>query len=251
MTGADIRAAEEARVRLGLTRGAGDGDLRAAFQRAVKATHPDRGGDPEQFRQVLDAYRFLKARAELGSVAQQRPVAKPAPRAQPRPQPAAAAPKPEAAKTLLRISVTEAFLGGAKSVRLPDGKRGKIKLPPGLRSGEAVRFGPDKQYALPVLIVSEPGAEVRGDDLWLTVGVSQTFLKDGGRLEVSTPFGRRKLWISRSSAARGLFRAPGEGLPAVGARPRGHLYLKLELDQSLADTPAKSLLKRFAASWAA
>ena len=56
---------------------------------------------------------------------------------------------------------------------------------------------------------------------------------------------------SRTSASRGLFRAPGEGLPARPGRAKGHLYLKFELDESLKQSPAKSLLARFAAAWAA
>jgi curved DNA-binding protein len=152
---------------------------------------------------------------------------------------------------VLRISVAEAFLGASKAVRLTDGRQGKVKLPPGLRSGDIARFGAKADQRIAVSIMPEPGAEVRGDDLWMTVPVSEAFLKSGGRLEVTTPLGRRSLWISRSSASRGLFRAPGEGLPATETRPRGHLYLRLKLDPALADTPAKTLLRRFAASWAA
>ena len=103
---------------------------------------------------------------------------------------------------------------------------------------------PNADQRIAVSIMPEPGAEVRGDDLWMTVPVSEAFLKSGGRLEVTTPLGRRSLWISRSSATRGLFRAPGEGLPATETRPRGHLYLRLKLDPALADTPAKTLFNK-------
>lgn len=230
---AEIVTAAQASAILAVAPDAAPDVVRAAFRRAAKAAHPDRGGDPAEFRRVLDAYRLLSAKA---------PGA-PQPARQPEPPQARPAPSPA-----LRISVAEAFLGAAKTVRLPDGREGKAKLPPGLRSGDFVGFGP---HSIAVSIAPEPGAEVLGDDLWLTVPVSEAFLKSGGRLEVSTPFGRRSLWISRSSAARGLFRAPGEGLPATDTRPRGHLYLRLNADAALADTPAKSLLRRFAASWAA
>jgi curved DNA-binding protein len=93
--------------------------------------------------------------------------------------------------------------------------------------------------------------EVRGDDLWMTVSVSPAFLKEGGRLEVVTPRGPRAVWISRTSAARGLYRTPGEGLPATDTHVRGHLYLSLAPDEALSDSLAKSLLRRFAAAWAA
>ncbi len=238
---AEIRTAEQARALLALAQDAAPDAVRAAFRRAAKAAHPDRGGDPAEFRRVLEAYRLLSAAPSA------RPVRQP-------PPPAAAEPPAEPRvrrKVPLRITVAEAFLGAAKTVRLADGRQGKVKLPPGLRSGDIARFGPKADQRIAVSITPEPGAEVRGDDLWLTVPVSEAFLKSGGRLEVTTPLGRRSLWISRSSASRGLFRAPGEGLPATEVRPRGHLYLRLNADAALADSPAKSLLRRFTASWAA
>ena len=57
--------------------------------------------------------------------------------------------------------------------------------------------------------------------------------------------------MSRTSAARGLYRVPSEGLPPRGSRERGHLFLKFEADDSLNERPAKSLLARFAQVWAA
>ncbi len=235
---ADIKTAAQARALLRVASDAAPEAVRSAFRRAAKAAHPDRGGDPAEFRRVLDAYRLLSAKAP--SASRSEPVAEP--------------PPPQADKAqypVLRISVAEAFLGVTKTVRLAGGRQGKVKLPPGLRSGDIARFAAGGEERITVSIAPEPGVEVHGDDLWLTVPVNEAFLKAGGRLEVTTPFGRRSLWISRSSASRGLFRAPGEGLPATETRPRGHLYLRLQHDPGLADTPAKSLLRRFAASWAA
>jgi curved DNA-binding protein len=100
-------------------------------------------------------------------------------------------------------------------------------------------------------VAPHAGAELRGADLWLTVRVSPQFQREGGRMEVDTPLGPRQFWVSRTSASRGLFRAPGEGLPERKGRPRGHLYLTFELDESLSQGSSQSLLKRFAAVWAA
>jgi len=250
MTSGEIRTVAQARAVLQVRADAAPEAITAAFRRAAKAAHPDRGGDPVDFRRVLDAYRLLAATAAAPNSASAprpaRPEPQPGPAAEPPPQPS----KP-AALAVLRISVAEAVCGTSKTVRLPDGRRGRVKLPAGMRSGDVARFGPGDDDRIVVSISPEPGAEVRGDDLWLTTPVSREFLKDGGRLEVDTPVGKRAFWISRSSAARGLFRAPGEGLPATETRPRGHLYLRLQLDATLSDSLAKSLLRRFAASWAA
>ncbi len=255
-TGDDIRTEPHARAILKLAADAAPSTWRAAFQREVKAAHPDRGGDPERFRLVIQAYAFLKT----VDVAPRRPV-----RASPRPRPSAAAaaraqpaprpePRPEpdvevSHDPLLRLSIVEAFRGCEKSMRGHGGKQFKIRLPAGLQTGDVVRFGAEGEHRATIAVTPIQGAELQGADLWLTVAVSAEFLKEGGRMEVDTPLGARKFWVSRTSASRGLYRAPGEGLPARAARPRGHLYLKFELDESLNQSSAKSLLARFAAVW--
>ena len=59
-SGADIRSEHQARAILKLAADDPPSAWRAAFQREVKAAHPDRGGDGEHFRLVIEAYRFLK-----------------------------------------------------------------------------------------------------------------------------------------------------------------------------------------------
>jgi curved DNA-binding protein len=92
---------------------------------------------------------------------------------------------------------------------------------------------------------------VRGDDLWMTAKVAPAVLKRGGRINVDTPLGRRSVWIDRNAAERGLVRVEGQGLPARGRRPKGHLFIRLSPAAGLADSAALSLLRRFAAAWAA
>jgi DnaJ-class molecular chaperone len=45
--------------RLGVERGAGVADIRRAHLRAAKEHHPDRGGDPEKFKKIQQAYEVL------------------------------------------------------------------------------------------------------------------------------------------------------------------------------------------------
>jgi DnaJ domain len=49
-----------ARAVLGVAEHASSDDVRAAFRRQVAASHPDRGGAPEQFRTVVDAFSALR-----------------------------------------------------------------------------------------------------------------------------------------------------------------------------------------------
>jgi curved DNA-binding protein len=264
MSTGEVQSEGQARAILGLAADTPPSAWRVAFQREVKAAHPDRGGDPDRVRLVIEAYRFLKL-VELKPGAAGRTVhVEPRPRPHPAPRPAAEAPAAEtppppepAAEPLwdprkpgFRISIVEAFKGCEKMVRIKPGKKFRVRLPGGLQTGDVVRFGPEGEHHLVIEVVPHPGAELRGADLWLQVSVSAEFLREGGRMEVETPFGPRKFWVSRTSAARGVFRSPGDGLPAQGSRVRGHLYLKFELDTALTQRPSSSLLRRFAAAWA-
>jgi len=253
--GADIRSEYHARAILKLAPDAPPSMWRAAFQREAKAAHPDRGGDSERMRLVIEAYRYLKTMGLPPQKPRPGPRAPPPPaaaRAEPPPEPGAQAePADEQPVPPLKISIVEAFRGAERLVRIKSGQKFKVRLPAGLQSGDVVRFGPTGENRLIIEVEPISKAELKGADLWLTVGVSREFLKEGGRVEVDTPLGPRKFWVSRTSASRGLYRVPGEGLPARDGRERGHLFLKFEADDSLDERPAKSLLARFAAVWAA
>lgn len=259
--GADIRSEYQARAILKLAPDAPPSTWRAAFQREAKAAHPDRGGDSERMRLVIEAYRFLKTADS--AAAEPEPQARPRPSAaRPEPPPesppesphgpgAQAEPPPEQPQPPLKISIVEAFRGAERLVRLKSGQKFKVRLPTGLQTGDVVRFGADGEHRLTIAVENLDRAELKGADLWLAVGVSREFLREGGRIELDTPLGLRRFWVSRTSAARGLYRAPGEGLPARGGRERGHLFVRFEADDSLDERPAKSLLARFAKVWAA
>jgi len=92
---------------------------------------------------------------------------------------------------------------------------------------------------------------VRGDDLWLTVAVAPSTLAEGGRISLETPLGRRIVWVTKKAGERGLVRLAGQGLPARGRHLQGHLFIRLAPNASCADTAARTLLRRFAAAWAA
>lgn len=224
--------AKRARRTLGVKPRADAATLSAAFRDAARRTHPDReGGDAAAFREVLEAYRFLRR--------DQRPdpivfipakVEKAAPR-EPR----------------VEIAARVALFGGDAFVTAADGRRLRLKLEPGLRPGQTVRAGKERF----VVEVRDEAVTVRGDDLWITHAVDEAVLTDGGRLTIDAPCGRRSFWINRKTAARRLVRLPGDGLPAVGGRRQGDLFIRLTAGGAPAETPAQVLLRRFAAAWAA
>lgn len=221
--------------------------LARAFRAAVKACHPDHaGGDAERLRQVIEAHRLLQqlheARQEMFP-----PSAAEAPRPAPRPE-------PQATTEHVDISVCEALFGGERRVRLASGRELDVRLPPGLRSGETLRLAGAAgrcDVLLKICVAGEANLSVRGDDLWLKVSAPLKQIDEGARLEVDTPRGRRAVWLSRKAGLKRLMRLPGEGLPARGGHARGDLFLRIEAEEAPAESAAKTLLRRFAATWAA
>jgi curved DNA-binding protein len=212
-------------------------DLRRAFREAAKHAHPDReGGGEERFRQVVEAYHRLQ-----GALPGQKGA--PADRfVQP---PATRPPEP----TELFVDPLTALKGGAVEHRTGDGRTLRVRLPAGLRNGDPVRVD---GHDLAVRLVGAPEMLVRGDDLWITVDVAPRVLEDGGRLALDTPAGRRIVWLTKKAGERKLVRLAGQGLPARGRHAQGHLFLRLAAAPAGAtDSAAKTLLRRFAAAWAA
>jgi curved DNA-binding protein len=221
----------EARALLGVKAGATAVEIRRAFRAKAKAVHPDRaGGAADEFRHIVGAYRLLEPAAHSLERARQ------------------AGPPPRRRTGELVISPILAWGGGAIEHTTADGKTLRIRLPVGLRDGDILRAGAEK---LAIVVESRGGMMVRGDDLWITVSVPARTLEEGGRVPVVTPIGRRILWVTKKAGERRLLRAPGLGLPARGRHPEGCLFVRLAPKSGPLDSAARTLLRRFAAAWAA
>jgi curved DNA-binding protein len=240
MTRSGPMTAGQARELLGLPVSADAAALGHAYRLAVKAAHPDLGGDPERLLRVIEAHRLLKSLGEARLAF--------APATRPR-----TAPEPEPQTFSLGISLREAIVGGRRKLTVAGGRTLNLRLPKGLRVGETLRLkglgdgGGD--ILVQVDIQAGPKVTIRGDDLWLEVSASPSQLKPGKRLEIDTPRGRRAVVAPEGAAEGRAVRLRGQGLPARGKRPAGDLILKLQIRAE--ESASKKLLRRFAARWAA
>lgn len=214
----------QARALLGLDRADAPSPA-AAFRAAVKASHPDRpGGDAERFRRVMAAWAVVRA-LEAGPARPLRPASPP----------------------VLSLAPLQALRGGA--IEPPAGSTARrLRLPPGLRSGETVRApGADGPLRLTVLVRPADGLSLVGDDLYMEWPVSPRRLADGGRIEIDTHAGPRSAWIAPGGGS-GRLRLARLGLPARGSRPQGHLFVTLRPCAETA-SEAEDLLLRFSRAW--
>lgn len=197
---------ENACAVLGLTADSPAGELQGAFQRAL-ANARGTGGHvpPEQFREILEAYRILGSRDRGG--AEERHY--------------------QNWPSHIELTPEEAILGGAKVGRLPTGRPFETKLPPGLRNGDVVWVW---GWLLQVKIDEGEDLVVSGDDVWVTVRRARASLAPGMRLALDLPTGPFSFRLTQESIEAGLARAPGYGLPARKKRPQGDLYIKLVLE---------------------
>jgi curved DNA-binding protein len=220
-----------ARALLGLTSEDGPDALRSAFHRAVKAAHPDRpGGDAARLREVVEAYRRLKA-LPGPSVQGQDPT-----------RPERICPD----GPVLEISPLLAFLGGQVTADIGDRLGVTVNLPPGLRAGDRLPVNGD---LVEIRVARDPDLTLRGDDLWRSQALPGDSPR-GGRIRVATPGGALKdFWVGRRVLAQGLLKVDGEGLPARGDRPAGDLFVTLQPPEP-ADSPLRCRLRAFEAAWA-
>ena len=100
-------------VLLGVSAGADETAVRKAFLQAVKAARPDRGGDPERYRDLIAAYRRLSAPAETHDLD---------------------------VRMDLTLEPAQARDGGARLVRLPTGRTVKVTVPAGVTTGRTLRL---------------------------------------------------------------------------------------------------------------
>jgi len=229
----EITSTREAYALLGLHGPVDGAALKRAFRQAVKAARPDLpGGDADRFRRIIAAWRLIQ-QAGPGHLA----LAAPASRS--------------AAQPVIGLTPIQAVNGG--SVPVAVGRRAlRVRVPPGLRSGEHLRLrgaavdGGDVYLA--VLIRPTDGLSAMGDDLFMTWPVSPRVLEDGGRVEIDTHAGPRQAWVVADMQAPIRLRLRNLGLPARGSRAPGHLFVTLT---PCADAPssAEDLLARFTRVW--
>jgi DnaJ-class molecular chaperone len=136
---------------------------------------------------------------------------------------------------VVEVSLEEAFSGATRLVHTSNGRRLEVKIPPGVDTGSRVRIGGagDGRGAraagdlyLNISVRPHLGFERRGDDLFADVPIPLTTAVLGGEIEVKTLKSKAMLKVPPETQSDKRFRMGGMGMPRLGGRGRGDLYVR-------------------------
>ena len=143
----------------------------------------------------------------------------------------------------MTIDFMEAIHGVEKQVEV-EGKKRKIKIPPGASDGTRIRF---KDFDITLDVRPHHRFKREGYDLFVDVEISFVTAALGGQVQVPTTDQPIKLKIRPGTQPNTMIRLRGEGVSFLRGRGRGDLYvrIKVKVPEKLTKKQQR-LLKEFA-----
>ncbi|MEM8878265.1 MAG: DnaJ C-terminal domain-containing protein [Pseudomonadota bacterium] len=137
-------------------------------------------------------------------------------------------------------------------VQLPNGRKIKVKLPPGTREGSEVRLkgqgsrdprtGQTRDVIVAITIQQHPDFTIDGDDLRVTVPVGLDDIILGGKVRVPVLGGGVQLTIPPKAETGSTFRVRGKGLPRKSGGKSGHGDVLVSLQVNIPEDRMEELL---------
>jgi len=232
---------------LGVSRNASDAELKQAYRKLAMQHHPDKGGNPDKFKQINEAYDTLKDPAKKAAYDNPQPSFNTSNmggfedifsqfgfRQQRRVNPHIT--------IAARITLEEAYSGKdmIASYRLRGGQEEivEISIPAGARDGNKIRYAGMGEYLSPgqrgdlfVLIQVVPHSRftLNGDNLFTSVKHNVFDFVTGGSVEVQTIEGTKvKINIPQGTQPGTKFSVSGYGMPVVNTRQKGAMIVQLD-----------------------
>jgi curved DNA-binding protein len=142
----------------------------------------------------------------------------------------------------LGITLEEAHGGTEKKVRYLQGDQTReitVRIPPGIATGKKLRI-PGKGEPAPrggvpgdlyflITVLDHPLYQRQGDDLVMEMEIPYSLACLGGTLEVPTFQGEKKVKLPAGSGGGSDIRLKGYGMPRLGNKGKGDLYLKVRV----------------------
>ena len=237
---------------LGLSQGASEKDIRAAFRRLARKHHPDvNDSDPaseEKFKEINEAYTVLSDAESRRKYDRYGDNWKHADQYDQASRGGGSSFsnmrsgrggggvrssifdqffggmgghdfRPPPAEFPVEVTLEEAFSGAARRLQLQDGRRLEVKIRPGVDNGSRVHISADRSHGgdfyLIVSVKDHSRYRRQGKDLFIEVEVELDDAVLGGELTVPTLTGRLALTIPRGTQNGRRFRLAGQGMPVL------------------------------------
>ncbi|MUL42580.1 J domain-containing protein [Streptomonospora sp. PA3] len=224
---------------LGVDRSAGPAEISRAFRMLARNHHPDApGGDRAAYARLRSAYEALSPGRGAG------PAQDPGPRRGVSIPVRVRRSRPRRGRDMaaeLRVELAQAVYGGTAGLRLDDGRRVEVAVPPGTEDGTRLRLrgrgapgahgGPPGDLVAAVRVAEHPLFRRDGRDLRapLVLGYAEAVL--GAEVRVAALDGSETTVVIAPGTLPGsTVRVPGRGVPARGSGAAGALLLDVTLD---------------------
>ncbi len=157
----------------------------------------------------------------------------------------------------MEVDLQDAVNGAEREIMMPDGKRLKVKIPPGIDEGARLRFkgqgGPAQGKGSPgdayVEISIRPSDTFRrtGNDLEIEVPVALDEAVNGAKIKVPTIDGSVMLTVPAGVNTGAKLRVKGKGMPFQGGRGDQIVLLKVVLPDKI-DGQLSEFIKKWSAA---
>lgn len=153
------------------------------------------------------------------------------------------------------VGLREAASGTSAFVQMPDGRTLEARVPAGIEDGKTIRLkgqgapggggGEAGDALITIRVAPHPIFKVDGRDLRADLSIPLETAVLGGPAPAPTLTGEVELTIPPRSSSGKVMRLRGKGLPAVGAKPAGDLFLTVRIAlPDPADPELETLMKK-------
>ena len=125
----------------------------------------------------------------------------------------------------ITIDFMEAIEGVEKEVAI-EGKKRKIKIPPGVDDGSRIQFD---DFILSINVRPHELFERDGADIYVRLAIPFSLASLGGTIETPTVDGEVKIRIRPGTQSGTMMRLRGKGAPHLRGRGRGDQYVRFQV----------------------
>lgn len=160
--------------------------------------------------------------------------------------------KPPEQSFIIEVPLSQAVNGGARRVKLPNGREVEITIPEGVGDGKVMRLrglgqtdpfsGETGDVLMTIKIKPDPRFTVDGNDLRTRVAVPLARAVLGGPLHVPTLTGAVEMTIPPMTGTTKQFRLRGKGLKGEKGAV-GDLFVAIDIEMPASDTELTALMK--------